>query len=229
MLRFTKERDPAVLTHFVRLRVIDPERAYWLRGIEAATRWLRETGNGELRVPYTYVTPDDWPGIGGHPLGAWVADQRRDYAAVHGHCFPPSSVVWQDMAIGTWAKIQRAAAKTVRPNAARRAAGETGISSAGDAAVPAGGAGRDRSRVVPTVGDRMATLPLTAPPPHPGRRHTAHQDGRTTGPRQGPRIMDCRTDRRVGQAHASTALPPREPRRRPRAGTRAPTGEEVPR
>jgi hypothetical protein len=81
VLRFSEERDPAVLTQFVRLRVIDPERAYWLRGIEAATRWLRESGNSELRVPYTYVTPDDWPGIGGHPLGVWVADQRRYYTA----------------------------------------------------------------------------------------------------------------------------------------------------
>ncbi|WP_327722350.1 Helicase associated domain protein [Streptomyces sp. NBC_00490] len=81
VLRFTEERDPAALAQFVRLRVIDPERAYWLRGIEAATRWLRETGSSELRVPYTYVTPDDWPGIGGHPLGVWVADQRRYYAA----------------------------------------------------------------------------------------------------------------------------------------------------
>ncbi|MFD3838567.1 helicase associated domain-containing protein [Streptomyces sp. NPDC058642] len=81
VLRFTKERDPAVLTQFVRLRVIDPERAYWLRGIEAATRWLRESGNSELRVPYTYVTPDDWDSSGGYPLGVWVSDQRRYYAA----------------------------------------------------------------------------------------------------------------------------------------------------
>ncbi|NNN38234.1 helicase, partial [Streptomyces sp. S3(2020)] len=82
VLRFSEERDPAVLTQFVRLRVIDPERAYWLRGIEAATRWLRETGNSELRVPYTYVTPQEWAaGIGGHPLGVWVADQRRYYTA----------------------------------------------------------------------------------------------------------------------------------------------------
>ncbi|MFJ3421936.1 Helicase associated domain protein [Streptomyces sp. NPDC086082] len=81
VLRFSEERDPAVLTQFVRLRVIDPEAAYWRRGVEAATRWRRETGNSELRVPYTYVTPEDWPGIGGHPLGVWVADQRRYYAA----------------------------------------------------------------------------------------------------------------------------------------------------
>ncbi|MFJ2239758.1 Helicase associated domain protein [Streptomyces sp. NPDC087859] len=81
VLRFTEERDPAVLTQFVRLRVIDPERAYWRRGIEAATRWLRASDNSELRVPYTYVTPEDWPGIGGHPLGVFVADQRRYYSA----------------------------------------------------------------------------------------------------------------------------------------------------
>ncbi|MEU9917773.1 Helicase associated domain protein [Streptomyces sp. NPDC051001] len=81
VLRFTEERDPAVLAQFVRLRVIDPERAYWLRGIEAATRWLRETGNSELRVPYTYVCPEDWDSSAGHPLGVWAADQRRYYAA----------------------------------------------------------------------------------------------------------------------------------------------------
>ncbi|MFI0516251.1 Helicase associated domain protein [Streptomyces sp. WSLK1-5] len=80
VLRFSEERDPAALTQFVRLRVIDPEGAYWRRGIEAATRWLRETGESELRVPFTYVTPEDWgAGIGGHPLGVFIADQRRYY------------------------------------------------------------------------------------------------------------------------------------------------------
>ncbi|MEU9763904.1 helicase associated domain-containing protein, partial [Streptomyces sp. NPDC047987] len=81
VLRFSEQRDPAVLAQFVRLRVIDPEGAYWRRGIEAATRWLRETGNGVLRVPYTYTTPDDWAGTGGHPLGRWIAEQRRAYGA----------------------------------------------------------------------------------------------------------------------------------------------------
>ncbi|MEU3221377.1 helicase associated domain-containing protein [Streptomyces sp. NPDC006971] len=81
VLRFSEERDPAVLARFVRLRVIDPEKAYWRRGIEAATRWLRETGNRVLRVPYTTVTPDDWAGLGGHPLGRWIAEQRRAYGA----------------------------------------------------------------------------------------------------------------------------------------------------
>ncbi|MEU9663543.1 DEAD/DEAH box helicase [Streptomyces chartreusis] len=169
VLRFSEERDPAVLTQFVRLRVIDPEGAYWRRGIEAATRWLRETGASELRVPYTYVTPEDWPGVGSHPLGVFVADQRkyyaagtleasrvaeleqlgmvwsvhasawdaglevaRSYAAVHGHFLPPASAVWEDMAIGAWAKNQRAAARKSRENAVRRAAGETGVSGAGE-------------------------------------------------------------------------------------------------
>ncbi|MFK0160460.1 Helicase associated domain protein [Streptomyces sp. NPDC090493] len=81
VLRFSEERDPAALARFVRLRVIDPEAAYWRRGIEAATRWLRETGGTELRVPYTYVTPEDWGAVGAYPLGVWIADQRRYYAA----------------------------------------------------------------------------------------------------------------------------------------------------
>jgi hypothetical protein len=61
VLRFSEERDPAALTQFVRLRVMGPEGAYWRRGIKAARRWRRETGSTELRVHYTYLTPDDWP------------------------------------------------------------------------------------------------------------------------------------------------------------------------
>ncbi|MET9658616.1 helicase associated domain-containing protein [Streptomyces sp. NPDC006510] len=77
VLRFSEERAPGAAAQFVRLRVIDPEGAYWRRGIEAAGRWLRETGNTVLRVPYTAVTPEDWGGVGGYPLGQWIADQRR--------------------------------------------------------------------------------------------------------------------------------------------------------
>ncbi|WP_405753181.1 helicase associated domain-containing protein [Streptomyces sp. NBC_00012] len=65
----------------MRLRVIDPEGAYWRRGIEAAGRWLRETGNAVLRVPYTVVTPEDWGRVGGYPLGQWIPEQRRSYTA----------------------------------------------------------------------------------------------------------------------------------------------------
>lgn len=81
VLRFSEERDPFALTQFIRLRVIDPEGAYWRRGIEAATRWLRETGNSELRVPYTFTAPAEWGSVGGYPLGRWIADLRRYYAA----------------------------------------------------------------------------------------------------------------------------------------------------
>ncbi|WP_406429989.1 Helicase associated domain protein [Streptomyces sp. NBC_00631] len=81
VLRFSEERDPAALAQFVRLRVIDPEAAYWRRAIEVATRWLRETGSTELRVPYTWVSPEEWGAAGNHPLGVWIADQRKYYAA----------------------------------------------------------------------------------------------------------------------------------------------------
>ncbi|MFG2949303.1 DEAD/DEAH box helicase [Streptomyces adustus] len=162
VLRFSEARDPAALARFVRLRVIDPEAAYWRRGIEAAIRWLRETGNTQLRVPYTFVSPEDWGGAAGHPLGVWVADQRRYYAAgtleaarveqlenlgmvwsvqasaweaglavaraytdTHGHLLPPTTAVWDDYPIGTWAKNARAAARRTAENAQRRANGES--------------------------------------------------------------------------------------------------------
>ncbi|MEU2133860.1 helicase associated domain-containing protein [Streptomyces sp. NPDC018352] len=70
-----------MLAQFMRLRVINPEGAYWRHGIETAGRWLRETGNTVLRVPYTVVTPEDWGGVGGYPLGQWIAEQRRAYTA----------------------------------------------------------------------------------------------------------------------------------------------------
>ncbi|MER6504836.1 helicase associated domain-containing protein [Streptomyces sp. NPDC001455] len=62
------------------LTLIDPEGAYWRRGIEAATRWLRETGSDRLRVPYAYEAPLEWGGVGGYPLGRWLASQRTAYA-----------------------------------------------------------------------------------------------------------------------------------------------------
>ncbi|MGW2034002.1 Helicase associated domain protein, partial [Streptomyces sp. NPDC001811] len=99
LLRFSSPRDPALVAQFVRLRVIDPENTYWRRGIAAATRWRRENGGGQLRVPYDYVmgetgAEDDSGGAGegergsgsagaaaGFPLGRWLADQRRYYNA----------------------------------------------------------------------------------------------------------------------------------------------------
>ncbi|MFF3959793.1 helicase associated domain-containing protein [Streptomyces sp. NPDC001890] len=81
VLLFSEERDPAVPARFVRLRVIDPEGAYWRRGVEAAGRWLRKTGNTVLRVPYMVVALEGWGGGGGYPFGRWIADQRRSYTA----------------------------------------------------------------------------------------------------------------------------------------------------
>ncbi|MFE3152356.1 helicase associated domain-containing protein [Streptomyces sp. NPDC059218] len=140
VLRFSDERDPAVLTQFVRLRVTDPEGAYWRRGIEAAGRWLRETGNTVLRVP-TAVTPEGWGGAGGYPLGmvwseqdaAWAdgIDVAEEYAAAHGHFLPPTTAMWDGHPIGVWAKNARAAARRARENEELRAAGLPVPSSAG--------------------------------------------------------------------------------------------------
>ncbi|MET9736381.1 Helicase associated domain protein [Streptomyces sp. NPDC006458] len=80
LLRFSEERDPVQIAQFIRLRVIDPEKTYWRRGIAAAMRWLQETGAEQLRVPYDYRVPDDGAGAAaGFPLGVWLADQRRYY------------------------------------------------------------------------------------------------------------------------------------------------------
>ncbi|WP_420711443.1 Helicase associated domain protein [Streptomyces sp. NRRL F-3307] len=83
LLRFSSPRDPALVAQFVRLRVIDPEKAYWRRGIAAATRWRRENGGGQLRVPYDYMMGEDESAgaAAGFPLGRWLADQRRYYNA----------------------------------------------------------------------------------------------------------------------------------------------------
>ncbi|MEU6996641.1 Helicase associated domain protein [Streptomyces sp. NPDC046465] len=76
LLKFSAPRDPAVLARFMKLRVIDPENAFWRRGIEACARYVKESGVQELRVPYDFVTPQDWAPAG-FPLGTWLADQRR--------------------------------------------------------------------------------------------------------------------------------------------------------
>ncbi|MEV6553725.1 Helicase associated domain protein [Streptomyces sp. NPDC051597] len=88
LLRFSTPRDPTLLAQFVKLRVIEPENEYWRRGIQAATRYVKDTGTREaggagareLRVPYDYITPEDWRPAA-FPLGTWLADQRRYYNA----------------------------------------------------------------------------------------------------------------------------------------------------
>ncbi|WP_432003463.1 Helicase associated domain protein [Streptomyces sioyaensis] len=86
LLRFSTPRDPAALAAFVNLRVLNPEREHWRRGVEAAVVYARE--HGDLRVPFTYRVPagdeaeaGKWPAaLGDFPLGQWTADARRLYA-----------------------------------------------------------------------------------------------------------------------------------------------------
>ncbi|MGW9054970.1 Helicase associated domain protein, partial [[Kitasatospora] papulosa] len=80
LLKFSTPRDPALLAQFVKLRVIEPENTFWRRGIQACVRYVKETGAQQLRVPYDYITPDDWVPAG-FPLGTWLADQRKNHKA----------------------------------------------------------------------------------------------------------------------------------------------------
>ncbi|MGW8881568.1 Helicase associated domain protein [Streptomyces mirabilis] len=80
LLKFSTPRDPALLAQFVKLRVIEPENTFWRRGIQACVRYMKETGAQQLRVPYDYITPDDWVPAG-FPLGTWLADQRKNHKA----------------------------------------------------------------------------------------------------------------------------------------------------
>ncbi|WP_331750639.1 helicase associated domain-containing protein [Streptomyces sp. NBC_00046] len=80
LLKFSTPRDPALPAQFVKLRVIEPENTFWRRGIQVAARYVKETGAQQLRVPYDYITPDDWAPAG-FPLGTWLADQRKTHKA----------------------------------------------------------------------------------------------------------------------------------------------------
>ncbi|MBM9506679.1 Helicase associated domain protein [Streptomyces sp. KK5PA1] len=78
MLQFSTPRDPAILAQFMKLRILQPENTYWRQGIQAATRYVKE--NGDLKVPYSFTTPEDWQPAD-FPLGTWIADQRRFFNA----------------------------------------------------------------------------------------------------------------------------------------------------
>ncbi|QLH27517.1 DEAD/DEAH box helicase [Streptomyces sp. Rer75] len=88
LLKFSTPRDPAQLAAFINLRVLNPEREHWRRGVEAAVIYNRL--HGDLKVPFTYRVPggDDravetegWPvSLAAFPLGQWIADARRFYA-----------------------------------------------------------------------------------------------------------------------------------------------------
>ncbi|WP_225102072.1 DEAD/DEAH box helicase [Streptomyces sp. CoH27] len=99
LLKFSTPRDPATLAAFINLRVLNPEKEHWRRGMEAAVIYAREYG--DLKVPFTYRVPDGqaqeaespsegqgeeevrevWPAsLADFPLGQWIADARRLYA-----------------------------------------------------------------------------------------------------------------------------------------------------
>ncbi|MFE6713960.1 Helicase associated domain protein [Streptomyces sp. NPDC057695] len=78
LLRFSKPRDANQLASFVQLRVLNPERVQWRRGLQAAQRYRTE--HDDLRVPYSFRTPDDWSPAD-FPLGVWIADCRRHHKA----------------------------------------------------------------------------------------------------------------------------------------------------
>ncbi|GAA3085528.1 hypothetical protein GCM10020000_85000 [Streptomyces olivoverticillatus] len=56
LLKFSTPRDAAALAAFISLRVLNPEKEHWRRGIEAAVIYTRL--HGGLKVPFTYRVPD---------------------------------------------------------------------------------------------------------------------------------------------------------------------------
>ncbi|MFH9727903.1 Helicase associated domain protein [Streptomyces sp. NPDC017254] len=143
LLSFSRPRDPAQLAAFISLRVLQPEKQFWRRGLAAALAYRSD--HGDLAVPYEYRTAD------GFALGVWVARQRsartrgelsqervgqleelgmiwshtevafaeglsaaRGWALEHGHLLAPTDAMWEGYAVGVWLKNQRAAARQDR-------------------------------------------------------------------------------------------------------------------
>ncbi|MEV0416103.1 Helicase associated domain protein [Streptomyces sp. NPDC050448] len=98
LLKFSTPRDAAALAAFISLRVLNPEKEHWRRGVEAAVIYSREYG--DLKIPFTYRVPDGreqeaegqgeeqregvrerWPApLADFPLGQWIADARHRHA-----------------------------------------------------------------------------------------------------------------------------------------------------
>ncbi|WP_442819725.1 helicase associated domain-containing protein [Streptomyces sp. NBC_00841] len=98
LLKFSTPRDAAALAAFINLRVLNPEKEHWRRGVEAAVLYTRL--HGHLKIPFTYRVPDSreqetegrseeqsegvrerWPvSLAGFPLGQWIADARHLHA-----------------------------------------------------------------------------------------------------------------------------------------------------
>ncbi|WP_435855031.1 Helicase associated domain protein [Streptomyces massasporeus] len=72
LLRFAAPRDPVMVANWVSFNVIDTERQDWARGWAKLKAYVEREGHA--RVPYGHRE-------GATPLGQWVAEQRRAYAA----------------------------------------------------------------------------------------------------------------------------------------------------
>ncbi|WP_338894289.1 Helicase associated domain protein [Streptomyces sp. TG1A-60] len=72
LLRFAAPRDPVMVADWVSFNVIDTERQDWARGWAALKKFTARERHA--RVPYGHRE-------GATPLGQWVAEQRRAYAA----------------------------------------------------------------------------------------------------------------------------------------------------
>ncbi|MEV4684694.1 DEAD/DEAH box helicase [Streptomyces kurssanovii] len=74
LLRFAAPRDPVMVAEWVSFNVIDTEKQDWARGWAALKKFTEREGHA--RVPYGHKESP-----GPHPLGQWVAEQRRAYGA----------------------------------------------------------------------------------------------------------------------------------------------------
>ncbi|MGQ4388860.1 Helicase associated domain protein [Streptomyces sp. SAS_270] len=72
LLRFAAPRDPVMVADWVSFNIIDTEKQDWARGWANLKKFTEREGHG--RVPYGHRE-------GPFPLGQWVAEQRRAYAA----------------------------------------------------------------------------------------------------------------------------------------------------
>lgn len=72
LLRFASPRDPVMVADWVSFNVIDTERQDWARGWAKLKTYVERERHA--RVPYGHKE-------GATPLGQWVAEQRRAYAA----------------------------------------------------------------------------------------------------------------------------------------------------
>ncbi|WP_449487465.1 helicase associated domain-containing protein [Streptomyces griseorubiginosus] len=146
---------------------------------------------------------------------AWDAGLAvaRDYAAVHGHCLPGATVVWDGYPLGTWLKNQRAAAKKTRENAVRRANGKRASPAPGSSqravwrpwrrSIPGGRGG---------MGCRVAALLSAHSRPRAGWWRAPGPGGRGDRAGRRPRSLGGWAAGRVGSADAGAAVPAGERR-----------------